>query len=157
MFWEQTRLSVLEQQVRDLTRGIQSLSDEVRALQHVNAFRYPPPPPPQPVRLIDKEQSTLIANLPQPRTTNPIAALLNYGQHYLGEAVEFGHYQDPGTHLHVITVSVREHVLARVSDSRKRVAREQAAREALLFLNQNPEIVLELDTTRTVPLERFNQ
>lgn len=158
MFWEQTRLSTLEQQVRDLTRGVQSLTDEVRALHQMNAFRYPPPPPPlQPVRLIDKDQSTLIANLPPPRTTNPIAALLNYGQHYLGMTVEFAHHQDPDTHLHVITVSVHNQILARVSDSRKRVAREQAAREALFFLNQNPEILLDLDATRTVPLDRFNQ
>jgi hypothetical protein len=92
---------------------------------------------------LDRTDNKILANLPEPSTTNPIAALMNFCRHYLHTELEFQHEIDHRNH-HIVTVWMHGRQLSWCQDARKRRAREIAAKLAIEYLNDHPQFVLQL-------------
>jgi hypothetical protein len=89
-----------------------------------------------------RDQSKCLAHLPLPTISNPIAALINYCRHYLQVPLEFVYTEDRQTHHYEVWIG--SYKISESEQPRKTHARECAARAALEYLNQTPELVLAL-------------
>ena len=94
----------------------------------------------------DREQIKCLANLPLPDSTNPIASLMNYCRHYLMLPVEFAYVEKKQTHHYEVWIGNRK--VGESEQPRKTQARECAARAALVFLNQFPDVLVEMLTKK---------
>jgi hypothetical protein len=88
-----------------------------------------------------KRRSKIIASLPEPSSTNPIAALINFGKHQLLIDVEFKHIETHDTNLHIVEVYFLDQLMGAGEDRRKKVAREIAAKEVLIKLNNEHQLL----------------
>jgi hypothetical protein len=88
-----------------------------------------------------KRRSKIIASLPEPSSTNPIAALINFGKHQLLIDVEFKHIEKHDTNLHIVEVYFLDQLMGAGADRRKKVAREIAAKEVLIKLNNEHQLL----------------
>ena len=128
------RLAYLENQNQHLQGMIASLQEEIAKL-----------------RVLDKVRNRILASIPEVSNTNPVAALINFCRHVLNNAeLEFRHEELPENQekCHKVTVYIRDIIrdirLGEAIDARKRRARELAAKLAIQFLNEHPEIVPKL-------------
>jgi hypothetical protein len=88
-----------------------------------------------------KKRSKIIASLPEPSSTNPIAALINFGKHQLLIDVEFRHIETRDLNTHLVEIYFLDQLMGTGEDRRKKVAREIAAREVLIKLNKEHQLL----------------
>ena len=125
----------LQQENFELVQTKQSLQDEIAMLRTYLQNRNVEPN-------VNKSDSKLLASIPDPLTTNPTAALINFCNHFLKTALDFHHDVDTQNH-HTVTVWIQNQPISTFTDIRKKRAREQAAKQAIQYLNDNPQFVLQ--------------
>lgn len=128
------RIQLLEAENQSLLNIIAIQNQELYTLRRTTASRS---------QSLDRTDNKILANLPEPSTTNPIAALMNFCRHYLHTEIEFLHEIDQHNH-HIVTVRMYGRQLSWCQDARKRRAREIAAKLAIEYLNDHPQFVLQL-------------
>lgn len=134
-------ISSLQQQNFELVQAQHTLRQENLELRDENERlrTYSQTQLPEPT--IDKSNSKLLASIPDPLTTNPIAALINFCKHYLKIELDFRH-EVTLEHYHCVTVWLQNQPVSTCTDIRKKRAREQAAKQAIQYLNEYPQFVL---------------
>ncbi len=90
-------------------------------------------------QLLFRKVNRILAIVPSSKISNPIAALINYFLHQLRTEINWEYGEDNGW-FHV-KISISEIELVKVSHIHKKVAKEVAAREVLLILNHNSDLV----------------
>lgn len=128
-------VNVLQQENFELVQSQQTLQDEVQMLRAYLQTRVPEPH-------VNKSESKLLASIPDPLTTNPTAALINFCNHFLKTELDFRHELDVQNH-HTVTVWLQNQPISTFTDLRKKRAREQAAKQAIQYLNEHPQFVLQ--------------
>jgi len=128
-------ITSLQQENFDLIQSQHTLREEIMALRTYIQTRIVEPS-------VNKSDSKLLASIPDPQTTNPTAALINFCNHFLKTELDFRHDMDVQNH-HTVTVWVQNQPISTFTDIRKKRAREQAAKQAIQYLNDHPQFVLQ--------------
>ncbi len=90
---------------------------------------------------IKKKIARIKASVPDVTTCNPIAALINFSKYQLSFEVDFRSWESSDG-LHTVKIYFpNEEFISEAADRKKKTAKEDCAKKALVRLNNEPELL----------------